>query len=72
MAAPYFGFGVRQRGTSSARELGPQLQNPTFAKRIEESNAAVAEPFVGITTDGDPIPGLFPHAADGRVHPSAA
>jgi hypothetical protein len=57
--APYFGFGARQRGGASAREVGPQMQSPNFAKRIEEANAAIAEPFVGITIDGDPIPGLF-------------
>src|SRR5438874_4013756 len=60
MAVSYYGFGIRQRGAGSARELGPQMQNPNFSKRIQEAAAAVAEPFVGITTDGDPIPGLFP------------
>ena len=59
MAAPYFGFGARQRGGASARELGPQRQSPNFSKRIEEANKAVTEPFVGVTTDGDPIPGLY-------------
>lgn len=52
MASTYMGFGVRQRGATSARELGPQTQGPNWPKRIQESEAAVAEAFVGITTDG--------------------
>ena len=65
MAAPYLGFGVRNRGVTSARDVGPQTENPGWAKRLQEAEAAAAEAFVGITTDGDPIPGLFPIQATG-------
>jgi hypothetical protein len=50
-------------GTPGARpgEGGPRDGGPPGGNEA----AALAEPFVGITTDGEAIPGLFPIAATG-------
>ena len=49
---------LRQRPPGSARELLPHL--PEFlAQYRARGEAAVAEPFTGITVDGSVMPGLF-------------
>jgi len=58
MANGYAGFGVRNRRPGDARKLGPLAEG--LQRRIDSARATLDEPFVGITTDGDPIPGLFP------------
>jgi hypothetical protein len=51
-------FGIRERPGLPARHLPSPL--PDFVLRtLERAEAAVAEPFVGVTTDGNPVPGLF-------------
>src|SRR6266571_1893025 len=58
MARTFAGLGVRNRAPGSARgllELRPNMQ-----QRLDAMKAALREPFVGITTDGHPIQGLFP------------
>src|SRR5262245_40258555 len=53
------GLKLRQRPPGSARVLLPQLP-PFLADYRARGQVAVAEPFTGITTDGAPVPGLFP------------
>ena len=49
---------LRQRPPGSARELHRELP-PFLAQYRANGEAAVAEPFKGITTDGRIVPGLF-------------
>lgn len=58
MARTFAGFGTRDRPPGSARRL-MQLR-PGLQQRLETMTAAVREPFVGITAEGKPVPGLFP------------
>src|SRR5262245_56502450 len=55
---------LRQRPPGSARVLFPQL-SPFLAQYRARGEAAIAEPFVGITTDGTAVPDLFPIAQTG-------
>lgn len=49
----------RNRPVTSGRTLSASL--PDGIKRmLETAQAALAQPFMGISTDGKPIPGLFP------------
>lgn len=55
----FAGLKLRQRPPGSARVLHPQL-SPFLAEYRARGEAAVAEPFTGITADGAPERGLFP------------
>lgn len=59
----------RQRPPASARALPAVL--PEFLRNyIQNAEAALAEPFKGITTDGTLVPGLFPIRSTGvSTHP---
>lgn len=57
MARSYTDFRPRQRPPGSARRL---LDPANPHRMLVQARAALAEEFVGITTDGDPLPGLFP------------
>lgn len=58
------GLTLRQRPPGSARALFPQL-SPFLAEYRARGEAAVAEPFAGITTDGTAMRDLFPIAKTG-------
>src|SRR5262245_64590100 len=58
------GLRLRQRPPGSARVLLPQL-SPFLAQYRARGEAAIAEPLVGITTDGAAVPDLFPIAKTG-------
>jgi hypothetical protein len=60
----FAGLTLRQRPPGSARVLLPQLP-PFLAQYRARGEAALAESFVGITTDGTAVPGLFPVAKTG-------
>jgi hypothetical protein len=51
-------FGIRQRPGSPGRHL-PSPLSAFVTQTLARADAAVAEPFVGITTDGQPVRGLF-------------
>ena len=50
---------VRQRTPVSARARAPQLP-PGLEQYLRTAEAALSEPFKGVTTDGLCVPGLFP------------
>jgi hypothetical protein len=49
-------FKPRQRPPGSARRL---MLSPNMERRLESIRAAIAEPFVGVTVDGEVTPDLF-------------
>jgi hypothetical protein len=51
-------FGIRARQFASARQL-PSPPIPFVLQTLERAHAATSAPFVGITTDGHAVPGLF-------------
>ena len=51
-------FGIRARPLSLARHL-PSPPSEFVVHALERADAALAEPFVGITTGGHAVPGLF-------------
>jgi hypothetical protein len=55
----FAGLTLRRRPPGSARILLPQL-SPFLAEYRARGEAAVAEPFTGITTDGHAVSDLFP------------
>jgi hypothetical protein len=55
---PELQFGVRARPGSSARHL-PSPPSPFHVQWFARADAAQAQPYVGVTTDGQVIPGLF-------------
>src|SRR6266567_1218518 len=57
MATKITEFKPRQRHPTSARKLA-QMPEP-LQRRVEEAKALVAEPFKGLTADGQIIPGLY-------------
>ncbi len=63
MASKYAHFRVRQRPPTPAR--APFPLPPRLQEVYDAGKAAIAEPFVGITTDGQVVPGLFPLRATG-------
>jgi hypothetical protein len=58
MAIPTLPFGVRERRLSPARHL-PTPLSPFHEQTLARAEANQAEPFVGITTEGQAVPGLF-------------
>jgi hypothetical protein len=58
MAIPTLPFGVRERRLNPARHL-PIPLSPFHEQTLARAEANQAEPFVGITTDGRAVPGLF-------------
>jgi hypothetical protein len=60
----FAGLRLRQRPPGSARVLLPQL-SPFLAEYRAKGEAAVAEPFTGITTDGTLVRGFFSLAETG-------
>jgi hypothetical protein len=64
MPAPPPGLGVRQRPAVPARARAAQLP-PNLQRYLETAEKALAEPFTGITVDGDVVPGLFRLGATG-------
>jgi hypothetical protein len=63
-SSAYHGLGVRKRPVSPARGLSPESAE-RFRPRLEAAERAIAEPFRGITTNGEVIPSLFPLPATG-------
>ena len=53
------GYRVRQRPPTSARAMPSPLSDFLTAYR-DGGEASIAQPFKGITTDGNVVPGLFP------------
>ena len=51
-------FGVRTRASNPGRHL-PSPLTPFVTSTLARAEAALAEPFVGVTTDGHIEPGLF-------------
>ena len=58
------GLRPRNRPPTPARGLPTPLTD-FFATRLQAAQASLAEPFKGITTDGQVVPGLFPIRATG-------
>jgi hypothetical protein len=57
-ATHYYGFGLTERPIFSGRRLANNLQ---YMQRFtDQAEKAFAEPFKGITTDGNLVPNLFP------------
>ena len=55
----YRGFGIRKRPAGAGRHI-PDPPPERVTRQLERAEAVIAEPFVGITTDGRRITGLFP------------
>lgn len=53
------GFTLRQRTPVSARARAVELP-PGLERYLQTAGASLAEPFKGITTNGQVLPGLFP------------
>lgn len=58
MTAPTIPFGIRTRMSSPGRHL-PSPLNPMVSATLARAETALAQPFVGITADGQVEPGLF-------------
>jgi hypothetical protein len=58
-SAKYYGLGLRTRPVNSSRRLTPEMQE-RFKGRFDAITAAAHEPFKGLTTGGNAVPGLFP------------
>jgi hypothetical protein len=59
MSSTLVPFGIRQRPVAPARYL-PQPPSPFVSQTLERAAQALAEPFVGMTTEGHVVPDLFP------------
>ena len=60
----YGGYTVRPKGPGSARHwMDPLPEN--WQRAIARAEAALAEPYRGVTTDGQVVPGLFPFQQTG-------
>jgi Protein of unknown function (DUF3500) len=57
-------YRVRRRTAVSGQVRATELP-PGLVKYLETAEAALAEPFKGVTTDGRPVPGLFPIGKSG-------
>ena len=62
--APYYGLGLRKRSPVSSRTPAPDV-GERFGRMRANGERLVNEPFKGITSDGNVIPGLFPIKATG-------
>ena len=58
MAIPTLPFGVRARAGNPGRHLPSPLTN-FHTQTLARADAATAAPFVGVSTDGHIVPGLF-------------
>src|SRR4051812_33966144 len=60
MERGYGGFGIRPRAPGNARHPLPGMLEQESNQRImAAAQAAMAEPFVGLTADGRVAPGLY-------------
>ena len=57
--AGYGGYGVRPRPPGSARRMLEPMPE-YWRNALARAEGAIAQPFVGVTTDGKVVPGLFP------------
>src|SRR5579864_1355014 len=68
MAVYYKGFGIRDLPRLPAKAPAEAIDHP-IAQRFREYGEAgrhsIAEPFVGLTTDGHAIPNLYPLRSTG-------
>src|SRR5579862_1816483 len=64
MAIPTIPFGIRARPISSGRHL-PSPLTPRVIEMRAAADAVVAQPFTGVTTDGQAVPGLYSLAETG-------
>ena len=64
MAIPTIPFGIRVRPASSARHL-PSPPSALASDWLRRADAVAAQPFVGVTTDGQAVPGLYSLAETG-------
>jgi hypothetical protein len=62
--ANYYGLGLRRRQPVSARERAADV-GERFARMLDNGERLVGEPFKGITTDGNVVPGLYPLTTTG-------
>jgi hypothetical protein len=60
----YYGFGLAKRPDLSGRRFANNGQHA--ARWMPMAEAAEKQPYVGITTDGTPVPGLYPLRATGH------
>ena len=64
MIAAYDGLGLRKRQPVSARRRATDL-GERFSRMGDNAERLVGEPFKGVTTDGNVVPGLYPLGATG-------
>jgi uncharacterized protein DUF3500 len=64
LKAPYLGVGLRNRQPVSARTPAPDV-GERFGRMRDNAERLVNQPFKGITSDGNVIPGLYPLEATG-------
>ncbi len=69
MTEDWQALGLRRSPPLSARRLPPALPQ-ILLDHVAVGERTVAEPFVGITTDGTVPPGSVPDHVDGRVDPA--
>src|SRR5690242_5805658 len=62
--APYLGLGLRKRPPVAARMPAPDV-GERFGRMRANAERMVAEPFTGITSDGNVVPGLYPLTSTG-------
>ena len=62
--APYYGLALRKRTPTAARSLAPDI-GERFGGMRANGERLLSEPFKGVTTDGNVVPGLYPLAANG-------
>jgi hypothetical protein len=62
--APYYGLGLRKRSPVSARKPAPDV-GERFGRMRDNAQRLVSDPFKGLTTDGNVVPGLFPLTSTG-------
>jgi hypothetical protein len=60
----YYGFGLASRPDLSGRHMAKN--GPYIHRWLPMAEAAAKQPYVGITTDGTPLPGLYPVRATGH------
>jgi hypothetical protein len=60
---PYYGFGLAERPILSGRRMANNGAH--VARWMPAADKAFAEPYKGVTTDGNVVPGLFPVRSTG-------